>query len=99
MQEEGYWDKFLEGRRWKRKMWEEWLQENPSWTDSWEEPNEWLPGEKERIEGKDSVWEAVRRSSEEHRAEKEPLWEKNKEFWLRAREEIRIEKEEKHKAK
>jgi hypothetical protein len=53
MQDENFWSRFLEGSRWKRKIWNELLQDNPLWAETWEEPNEWLPGEKERIEGKD----------------------------------------------
>jgi hypothetical protein len=45
------------------------------------------------------LWESIHRANEEDRAEKEAAWEKNKEFWLRAREQDRIEKEEKHKSK
>jgi hypothetical protein len=99
LQEEKIWGNFLKGDKWKQMRWENWLEKNPTLIESWETPKGWLAGEKEWIEGKDTAWEAVRRGNEETRERKQPLWEKNKEFWLRAREEMRLEKDEKHRAK
>jgi hypothetical protein len=51
MNEEGFWDKFLCGRKWKKKEWAGWIKDNSDWGLSWKEPEWWLPGEKQWFEG------------------------------------------------
>jgi hypothetical protein len=45
------WNKFFRQREWRREGCKCWLADHPEWEDTWKEPKEWLPGEKEWIEG------------------------------------------------
>jgi hypothetical protein len=95
MNEEEFWDKFLCGRKWKKKVWLEWIKNNPEWEQSWKEPESWLPGEKQWSEELDSWEEKIRRHNEEWREFNRALWEKNKDFWARVNEEMKAEEEAK----
>jgi hypothetical protein len=61
MNEEGFWDKFLNWRKWKKKEWLEWVNNDPDWERSRKEPEGWLPGEKQWFEEEDSWQEKIRR--------------------------------------
>jgi hypothetical protein len=92
MNEEGFWDKFLGGRKWKKEEWAECVKDTPDWGQSWKEPEYWLLGEKQWFEEEDSGQEKIRRQHEHNMK----LWkEKGEDYRLKWREEIEAEKERK----
>jgi hypothetical protein len=99
MNEEGFWDKFLCGPKWKKREWLEWIKDNPDWDQEWEKPEGWFPGEKEWFEEEDSWIEKIRRHDV---ANMKRLKEKGEDYWRKFEEEQkrdRQEKETKHQAK
>jgi hypothetical protein len=87
------WKKVLAGRKWKKKEWMEWIENNPGWEQEWKAPEDWLPGEKQWFEEEDSWLEKLRRKNVKMREFQNTLGERNKEVWLRAREEEKLKKE------
>jgi hypothetical protein len=97
------WDEFFRKMEWRKRLSKKWQQKNPDWEDSWQEPDNWLGGEKEWIEGQDSFWEKIRRKQKEERLKRQKSLEsrseedrrKNKEMWARLNKEIEEEEEAK----
>jgi hypothetical protein len=55
------WKPFFDRRKWRKEISRQWQEDNPSWEQDWQEPDEWEPGEREWIEGEDSIDEKMRR--------------------------------------
>jgi hypothetical protein len=85
-----HWEEFFRKTEWKRKVSRKWQKRNPGWEEMWQEPEGLLPGEREWIEGQDSLWEKIRRSRKKEEQNQREMWEKlpeeyrrkSKEFWL-----------------
>jgi hypothetical protein len=78
-----HWAEFFKKTEWRKKLSKKWQKKNPGWEERWQEPKEWLPGEREWIEWQDSFWEKIRRYRKKKEREQQEAWEKLPEEYRR----------------